>query len=320
MSQLVRRGKKDRRLGAPRGMEWQQIEGLDSDARVELIKALVPLGLAKVGRMLDAEVTRLAGQRHPVWVPRVREAAGEVPLVSYAALLNIEPRLRAACLSGTQAIRKERRCVAGSKHVRRHAAGQLLDLFPGLVTGDSRGVVDERRDYPGFVDVGLSARVRELPVAPNPFGQLAQPCEPDSATPHPRGARAQPLPFAHAPLIPFSGEQSKDFGNGHRRYPLPSGYIVRTVEHRLTVISSPPPRLGRPGPWISRSVTGQCPHGCSCRRTSCRHAVGAGGNRQLQRRVHWCASSAVRRPAEHPPGSSIGPAGKICRLRRWQQD
>ncbi len=112
MPQLVRRGKKDRRLGAPQGREWEQIEGLDVEARVELIKALVPLGLAEVGRMLDEEVTRLAGprherkaaaggryrhgsnpgtvrlagQRHPVRVPRVREATGEVPLATYAAL------------------------------------------------------------------------------------------------------------------------------------------------------------------------------------------------------------------------------------------
>jgi len=113
MPQLVRRGKKDRRLGEPAGMTWEEIEALEVDARVELIRALLPLGLAEVGRMLDGEVERLAGprhgrraegeprryrhgsnpgsvriggQRHPIRVPRVRDEAGEVKLVSYAQL------------------------------------------------------------------------------------------------------------------------------------------------------------------------------------------------------------------------------------------
>ena len=101
-----------------------------------------------------------------------------------------------------------------------HAAGQLLDLFLGLVTGDARGVVDEKRSSPGFVDVGLPERVREPRLRPNPFGQLAQPCDPDPVTRHPRGARAQLLPVAHAPLVAFGVEQSEDFGNGHRRHPF----------------------------------------------------------------------------------------------------
>ena len=113
MPQLVRKGKKDRRMGEPNGVGWEEIEGLDLNARVELIRALIPLGLAEVGRMLDEEVeqlagpknqrksgeegrryrhgtnpgsVRLAGQRHPVRVPRVRDANGEVKLVSYAQL------------------------------------------------------------------------------------------------------------------------------------------------------------------------------------------------------------------------------------------
>jgi len=112
MPQLVRKGKKDRRMGEPKGVGWKEIEGLEVDARVELIRALIPLGLAEVGRMLDEEVerlagtrhgrkeegqeryrhgtnpgsVRLAGQRHPVRVPRVRDADGEVKLVSYAQL------------------------------------------------------------------------------------------------------------------------------------------------------------------------------------------------------------------------------------------
>jgi transposase-like protein len=111
--QLVRRGKKDRRMGEARGVRWEVIEGLELDARVELIRELIPLGLAEVGRMLDKEVERLAGprharkaeateamyrhgtnpgsvrlggQRHPIRVPRVRGRNAEARLEAYERL------------------------------------------------------------------------------------------------------------------------------------------------------------------------------------------------------------------------------------------
>lgn len=111
--QLVQRGKKDRRLGEPKEMGWEVIEELELDTRVELIRELIPLGLAEVGRMLDGEVERLAGprharkaeatealyrhgtnpgsvrlggQRHPVRVPRVRGPDGEARLETYDRL------------------------------------------------------------------------------------------------------------------------------------------------------------------------------------------------------------------------------------------
>ena len=110
--QRVAARKKDRRLGEPGDRNWREIETLELDARVELIRELIPLGLAEVGRMLDEEVERLAGprhgrkeapgvgyrhgsnpgsvrlggQRHAVRVPRVRDEAGEVRLSSYAQL------------------------------------------------------------------------------------------------------------------------------------------------------------------------------------------------------------------------------------------
>lgn len=110
--QLVVRGKKDRRLGPPRGLARGAIEALDMAARVELIRELIPLGLAEVSRMLEREVERLAGprherkaqgaavyrhgsnpgtvrlggQRHSVRVPRVRGEVGEVQLSAYQQL------------------------------------------------------------------------------------------------------------------------------------------------------------------------------------------------------------------------------------------
>jgi len=112
MPRLVERGKKDRRMGAPEGLDWDEIQELDLDPRVELIRQLIPLGLAEVGRLLEEEVeelagrrharkieaegsyrhghnpgsVRLGGQRHPVKVPRVRGPAGEVRLASYERL------------------------------------------------------------------------------------------------------------------------------------------------------------------------------------------------------------------------------------------
>lgn len=112
MPRLVQRGKKDRRMGEPGGLDWEEIEALELDPRVELIRQLIPLGLAEVGRLLDEEVeelagrrharkveaegayrhghnpgsVRLGGQRHPVRVPRVRDPSGEVRLASYERL------------------------------------------------------------------------------------------------------------------------------------------------------------------------------------------------------------------------------------------
>ena len=36
--QLVRRGKKDRRMGAPSELDWEAIEALRTEMRVELIQ------------------------------------------------------------------------------------------------------------------------------------------------------------------------------------------------------------------------------------------------------------------------------------------
>ena len=86
---------------------------LELDAKVELIRSLIPLGLMHVQELLDQEVTALAseryarkdasvsgrrhgsnpgtvglaGQRVPIRVPRIRRVAGsEIPLRSYEAV------------------------------------------------------------------------------------------------------------------------------------------------------------------------------------------------------------------------------------------
>jgi transposase-like protein len=107
----VRKRKKARVLGEVQVVGREKYEGLAVDTKVELIRALVPLGLMHVQQLLDDEVTalagaryaretgcvgarhgsnpgtvRLAGQRLPIRVPRVRSARGELPLRAYAAL------------------------------------------------------------------------------------------------------------------------------------------------------------------------------------------------------------------------------------------
>ena len=93
-------------------MSREQYQDLDLDAKVDLIKELVPLGLMHVAGVLNEEVealaggryerkggqtagvrygsndgsVRLAGQRVRVQVPRVRGNRGEISLRSYAAL------------------------------------------------------------------------------------------------------------------------------------------------------------------------------------------------------------------------------------------
>ena len=107
----VRKRKKGRTLGSVDVMNRADYGALELDAKVELIRSLVPLGLMHVEEVLDAEVTALAGaryarkdaslggrrhgsnpgtvglagQRVPMRVPRIRQVTGpEVPLRSYA--------------------------------------------------------------------------------------------------------------------------------------------------------------------------------------------------------------------------------------------
>lgn len=86
-------------------------EGLNLDAKAELIRALIPVGLERVYELLDEEVKMLAGERHsrkgleqgsrygsnpgsvrlgghrvPIRVPRLRGPEGEIRLQSYESL------------------------------------------------------------------------------------------------------------------------------------------------------------------------------------------------------------------------------------------
>ena len=100
-------------VGAVDVIDREEYAGLEVDARVELIRSLVPLGLMHIEELLDEEVTALAGERYarkdpsvggrrhgsnpgteglagqrvPIRVPRIRQVTqSEIPLRSYEAL------------------------------------------------------------------------------------------------------------------------------------------------------------------------------------------------------------------------------------------
>ena len=108
----VKNRKKSRRVGEVEVMEREAYRELEIDSKVEMIRALVPIGLMHVHELLDAEVrelagerytrksesvegrrhgtnpgtVKLAGQRVPIRVPRVRGTEGEISLGSYESL------------------------------------------------------------------------------------------------------------------------------------------------------------------------------------------------------------------------------------------
>ncbi|MDH3692799.1 MAG: transposase [Gammaproteobacteria bacterium] len=110
MHSISNRGRKRKRLSEASDWAGFDFDGQPIDTKVELIRALIPLGLMAVQEMLEAEVYALAGvrygrggehyrhgtnpgsvklqgQRHPMRVPRIRDRQGqEVSLSSWAAL------------------------------------------------------------------------------------------------------------------------------------------------------------------------------------------------------------------------------------------
>ena len=61
----VRKRKKGRTLGAVDVIDREGYAELEVDAKVELIRSLIPLGLMHIEELLDEEVTALAGELQP---------------------------------------------------------------------------------------------------------------------------------------------------------------------------------------------------------------------------------------------------------------
>ena len=113
IAQSKKRSKKTRRLGAIQVLRQEQYEALEVDRKLECIQVLIPLGLMRIQELLEEEVctlagakyerkssalpgrrsesnpgsVRLAGQRHPLRLPRVHHVSGgEMPLQTRAHL------------------------------------------------------------------------------------------------------------------------------------------------------------------------------------------------------------------------------------------
>ena len=71
----VRKRKKGHTLGAVDVIDREEYAELEVDAKVELIRSLVPLGLMHIEELLDEEVTALAGERY---ARKARQSAGAV--------------------------------------------------------------------------------------------------------------------------------------------------------------------------------------------------------------------------------------------------
>ena len=109
----VKKRKKSRVLGEVQVVSRDEYRGLELDSKVEMIRALIPLGLMHVEELLDQEVKELAGERYarkeaaspgrrhgsnpgtvglagqrvPIRIPRVRNTGGgEIPLRTYEEL------------------------------------------------------------------------------------------------------------------------------------------------------------------------------------------------------------------------------------------
>src|SRR2546427_12026801 len=70
MGSVVRRMRRRKRsLGEVRVLRREEYQGLELNAKVELIRSLIPLGLMHVQMLLDDEVEALAGSRvtHVDW-------------------------------------------------------------------------------------------------------------------------------------------------------------------------------------------------------------------------------------------------------------
>jgi len=113
IAKVTKRSKKTRRLGPAQILRPNQYAGFDVNSKLECIQALIPLGLMRIQELLEEEVctvagqwygrktstlpgrrsgsnpgsVRLAGQRHPLRIPRVQHVAGgEIPLQTRAYL------------------------------------------------------------------------------------------------------------------------------------------------------------------------------------------------------------------------------------------
>ena len=141
----VRKRKKGHTLGAVDVIDREEYAELEVDAKVALIRSLVPLGLMHIEELLDEEVTALAGERYARKAPSVggrRHGSnpGTVGLAGQRVPIRV-PRIRHVTESEIP-LRSYEACMAIAQSTTVAAARAVWDLVPqrrGGRRGDSQG-------------------------------------------------------------------------------------------------------------------------------------------------------------------------------------
>lgn len=154
---IVRKRKKSKIMGSPDVIGRQDIEAMQVDARIDLIRALLPLGLSFVMEELDREVVSLAGMKNShkagEGVPRRHGSnPGSVKLAGQSVPIRV-PRLRA---DGTE--------VALASYENLHKGGELNDqVFRQMLYGIScRNYELAAEQIPGAIGLSSSTVSRKF--------------------------------------------------------------------------------------------------------------------------------------------------------------
>ncbi len=94
------RKKKTKRLERIEIIDRERYEGFDVDTKIELIRALIPLGMMNVVALLDEEVMRLAGPRSAP--PGVTNARHPLPKAIHRTTDKLETPVRNALSASEQ--------------------------------------------------------------------------------------------------------------------------------------------------------------------------------------------------------------------------
>ena len=142
----VRKRKKGRTLGPVEIIRREDYADLELDAKVELIRSLVPLGLMHVEELLDAEVTALAGERYARKAAAIggRRHGSNPGTVGLAGPARADSRAADRHVAGKEMRLRSYEALQGRSRGQRPAAEAraVWNLVPQLRSrrrGDSRG-------------------------------------------------------------------------------------------------------------------------------------------------------------------------------------
>ncbi len=205
----VRKRKKGHTLGAVDVIDREKYAELEVDAKVELIRSLVPLGLMHIEELLDEEVTALAGERYARKAPLVGGRRGMAATPGRVGLsrsqrvpIRVPTRIHFVCACHGE-LEMPLRVVRGVAWRSRRQRPVATVFFARAVAGISCRSSATRaplRDQRGGSNIaaGRAARLRPSP------GALQQP--------HPRPAHAVLTSGPSSITVPVLGDPSNRRG------------------------------------------------------------------------------------------------------------